>query len=434
LLRKDLRAIKAEGAASSLMVGMGETYFPAFVLAISHSQLACGLSATVPLLVGALAQLLTPFALRRIRSYRRWVVGCAVAQAMAFLPLVAAALLGQLPVAAAFALLAVYWAAGLAGHGPWNILIDTLVPERLRARYFAYRTLVCQVAMAAGLVAGGIALQVGAQGGWPLAAFAMVFAAAAASRFISAGLLSRHSETDYPRVEQPTPQLGALWRMVRTHVAGRTLAYLLAAQVAVQVSGPYFTPYMLGQLELSYGSYVVLLCVMYLAKIISLPWLGQIAERFGPCRLLWVGGVAIVPLSALWLFSDKFLYLCGIQLLSGIAWGAYELAMLLMFFAAIPRQRRVAVLTAYNALNALAIVTGSLVGGAVLAGFAAAREAYLGIFAASSLLRAAALVLLARIPAGEAPAARSLVLPVATLSNTPTLSATGQDRRDLQAA
>ena len=52
------------------MVGIKETYLPAFVLALSSSQLAAGLVATVPLMAGALLQLISPYAVRRLRSYR----------------------------------------------------------------------------------------------------------------------------------------------------------------------------------------------------------------------------------------------------------------------------------------------------------------------------------------------------------------------------
>jgi len=56
VLRKDLRTSTAEGMAASVMVGMGETYLPVFVLALSGSQVACGLVSTVPLVIGAVIQ------------------------------------------------------------------------------------------------------------------------------------------------------------------------------------------------------------------------------------------------------------------------------------------------------------------------------------------------------------------------------------------
>lgn len=57
-LDRDLRAMSADGAAWSVMVGVGETYLPAFVLALSANQTASGLVATVPLMAGAVLQML----------------------------------------------------------------------------------------------------------------------------------------------------------------------------------------------------------------------------------------------------------------------------------------------------------------------------------------------------------------------------------------
>ena len=70
----------------------------------------------------------------------------------------------------------------------------------------------------------------------------------------------------------------------------QVLVYLLVAQAAVYVSGPYFNPYMLGQLRLDYLGYMVLTCAAMAAKVVFLPALGQLAERWGASRLLWAGG------------------------------------------------------------------------------------------------------------------------------------------------
>jgi MFS family permease len=395
-LHKDLRAISADGAACSLMMGMGETYFPAFVLAVSQSQLACGLTATVPMVAGAGLQLVTPWAIRRIGSYRRWVVLCALLQAAAFAPLLAAAVCGMMPVWLAFAVIAVYWATSLGGGSAWNAWVGTLVPAEIRASYFARRTMLSQAGLLAGIIGGGVALQVGAQGGWLGPAFALVFAAAAGSRLISGCFLSRQSEPLSPQNDLPPMALGPMWRSLWAGRTGRLLVYLFAVQAAVQISGPYFTPYMLRQLEFSYGTYVALIAIAYVAKIVTLPAWGWIAGRLGVQRLLWIGGLAIVPISGLWAVSSQFSYLCVAQVLSGIAWAAYELAMLLLIFETIPRASRVSMMTMYNMANSLAILLGSLVGGALLSLLGETGQAYWLLFVVSSFSRAAALVLLGR--------------------------------------
>src|SRR5271166_1543467 len=103
-LRKDLRTSTAEGMAASVMVGIGETYLPAFVLASSGSQLACGLVSTVPLVIGAVLQLGSPWLMRKCGSYRRCVSLCVFLQAATFVPLLVAAVAGHIPTVLIFAL------------------------------------------------------------------------------------------------------------------------------------------------------------------------------------------------------------------------------------------------------------------------------------------------------------------------------------------
>ena len=87
---------------------------------------------------------------------------------------------------------------------------------------------------------------------------------------------------------------------------GPVLAYLLLSQAAVQVAGPYFTPFMLGHLALSYYHYVILICAASLARIVLLPAWGRVVDRYGPQRVLWLSAIGIIPLPALWLLSRSF--------------------------------------------------------------------------------------------------------------------------------
>src|SRR4029078_11317551 len=88
LLRKNLRASVTDGATFSVMVGIGETYFPAFVLELGVGEIASALIASIPILLGAMLQLISPYAVAWLGSNRRWVVACGVLQSAAFLPLI----------------------------------------------------------------------------------------------------------------------------------------------------------------------------------------------------------------------------------------------------------------------------------------------------------------------------------------------------------
>lgn len=387
-----------DATACNVMVGIGETYLPAFVLALTGSQLACGLTSTVPLLMGAGVQLLTPFAIHQLRSYRRWVVLCAVVQALSFIPLFVASLTGKFAVSDVFIVIAVYWAMGQSGGSAWNAWVEDLVPERVRARFFARRTRFVQAGIIVGFLAGGFALQFGHRAGYGLVPFALLFAGAALSRIVSANYLDSQSDVRIPaRRSTPNP-LRDFLAITTQGGNNRILLYILGAQLACQISGPYFTPYMLGQLKLSYLGYVTLICIAYLARVAVAPALAKIIERVGVRRMLWLSGLAIVPLPALWDISDSFTYLAILQVYSGAVWAAYELANLLLIIESIPAAKKINILTVYNFVNALAIVGGSFIGGFLLTAFGGGRHAYLIVFLISTLARAAALLMLVRIP------------------------------------
>jgi MFS family permease len=185
----------------------------------------------------------------------------------------------------------------------------------------------------------------------------------------------------------------ALLRRAR-HAQGRLIAYLLSVQVVAQLSAPYFAPYMLKQLMFPYSTFMLMLGVAFVARITILPALGRIARRHGAKTVLWMGGLGIIPLSVLWLVSDSVPYLLMIQVLAGLAWASYELGTFLMLFETIPDDEKTSVLTMFNLVNALAVITGSVIGGVILHMGEEQRWVYHLLFAISSVGRIATLPLL----------------------------------------
>lgn len=408
------------------MVGMGETYFAAFALALGTGQTLAGLISALPQLAGATFQLATPWAVRRLGSYRQWVViSCSVQAASLLLLPLAALFTGGAAGLAVFLAVTMYWAAGLSAGPAWNTWIEEVVPKRLRTRFFACRARVSQFCTLLGLVLGGVALQIGRTSSWQLATFCAIFLVASACRFLSSFFLSRQSEPSGGHVPLKRVSFRQFFAN-RRGSGGRLVIYLLAVQMAVQISGPYFTPFMLKDLlagdPLKYMNFLILVGIGFLAKVIALPMWGRVAHVAGAKRLLWIGGSTIVPIAGLWLFADwvegykfpltihlgfttlewnltgELLYLAAVQALSGVAWAAYELAMALMFLEAIPRSQRTSMLAIYNFGNAAALVVGSLIGAAVLQGLHESHTAYLWLFAISTAMRVVTLGFLFATP------------------------------------
>jgi hypothetical protein len=392
-LRRDLHCITADGTCYNLMVGLGETYLSAYILNLGMGEVASGLLSATPMLAGAVLQLASPWGIVRLRSHRAWVVLCAIIQASGLLLLLLASYLTSIAGATVFVAATLYWAGALGAAPAWNTWIEAALPAAIRAPFFARRARLTQAGTFIGFLSGGFALHWGVSHGQATAAFIGMFIAAASFRFLSAWFLSIQSEP----LAAKCPHRGCLRELAaRFHrdSASRIVIYLMAVQIAVYFSGPYFAPFMLRQLHFTFYDYTCLIGMTYFCKVLCSPLWGRMARRYGSRGLLWIGGVGIVPVAGMWLFSDNYWYLLGVQAVAGITWSAYELAMVLVFLDAIPRGQRTSLLTLYNLGNASAQVLGALLGGWLLAHWGEQYFAYHWLFGLSSCGRLAALSLL----------------------------------------
>ncbi len=409
-LRRDLWVSAADAAAFSLMVGCGETYIPAFALALGLGPVAAGMMASVPVLAGAVFQLVTPLAVARMGTNRGWVIACTSVQALSFIPFAAWAIRGSASLTELLVAAAVYWAAGMAGAPAWNAWMGTLIPEGMRTAYFANRNRLGQFGVFVGFVLGGLILQWGEGRGVTLLAFAGLFIAAGLCRAVSTMMLAHCRELDRPspsrdvaRREEPAAAagrvaaLGGTLRRLASSPSGPLVTYLWALVFTAQFSAPYFTPYMLRERGFSYHAFMLVVATSFLAKALILPALGRLGSRIGSLGLLWLGGLSVIPLSLLWLASADVPYLVAVQVLAGSCWAAWELAVALLFFDAVPQRDRTGVITIYNLGLAIATVAGATAGGLLLRTLGEDSRAYFAVFAASSLLRLATVPLLRRV-------------------------------------
>lgn len=410
--RQNIRYALAEASSTSLMIGLGETYIPAFVLSVGLAESSAGLIVSIPVLAGAFLQLVSPALIKITGSHKKWVMACATGQALVFLVLAGAALSGNLGTIAAFSLASLYWACGMGANVGWYTWITTLLPMRFQTQFMARRSRLIQIGTMIGFLGAGLALHAAdtidltanQKSAGKLHMFAAIFCLACLARIYAIWVFKRHQEpTPLPSDQQVVPVPKLLMRL-RSTQDGRLITYLIAAQAAVQVAVPFFTPFMLMKMNLNYGVYTALVTTAFVSRILSLPTLGRFAKRFGANRLLLICGIAMAPMALFWALAWHSLpLLFFIQAASGIVWGGFDLASSLLIFERISQKERTSVLTTYNLIGACAMVVGSLIGGSVLEWFSESLNGYLVIFTLSSLLRAATIVLLLPAVASATP-------------------------------
>jgi len=392
-LRRSLRACTVDGALHASMLGFAETYFAAFGLHLGASAFQVGMLTTLPILIGSAFQWFAA-GWSAQTGHRRWVLATATLQAAVLVPIL---LLGIRPLDGYGWLLfwvCVYWMLALGMNPAWNAWMGRMIPPEVRSRYFGRRNLAVHATLFLSVSAAGFLLHFieESKHGSGLG-FVLLFGIAALMRVASVFYLAQQHDPGDGEAVQRVP-LMELLEDFRRKPYGRLIFLMVLTNGAVNVSAAYFTPFMLEKLDLSYARFTILTGTIVVARVLASPYWGEIARSYGNRRALQVAVTLIVPLSSLWVVTDNFAYLVGLQLLAGFAWAGVELAQFLNFFDCTDDRNRAQVLSIFNLLNGIAIVIASTLGGTILRELG--EPGYAVIFILSSALRAVSLVYLGR--------------------------------------
>jgi MFS family permease len=404
-----LRHSLKDAAAYAVMMGIGETYLSAFALFLKASTPQIGLLASLPPLLGSLAQIVSAWLGRLAGRRKPIILAGAGLQALAWLPITLLPLL--FPSAAVPLLITsvvVYQCGAHLAAPQWASLMGDLVPMKRRGRFFARRTSIVSLVTFVSLATGGLVLHGTTVAGNTLAGFLALFGVAMLARGISTYHLSR--------MQDPAGQVAALrlpvreswWRKLRKSNFARFSLFYALMQFSVATASPFFAVYMLRDLQFSYAQFMANTGISVLAQFLTLTQWGRISDAFGNRRILSVTGLMIPLMPLLWLVSPNFWYLLLVQILSGLSWAGFTLGAGNFLYDLVVRENRATYLAVHNVLASTGIFCGALLGGYLglvlptsidIAGLSLAwLSPLLGVFAISAVLRTIVLaVLLPRI-------------------------------------
>lgn len=363
-----LNASIKDGVSHALMLGVGESNLGAYGIFLNSSASVVGLLATLPPLVGAIAQAVVVNFGESIRSRRAVIASSALGQALLWIPIAALAWIplstDTMGVALVVAVMLYHALAGV-GSPLWNSLIGDVVPSDSRGRYFGKRGRLCGIATMCGLLGGGW-LMAWAEGHHAqVVGFTVLFFIAALARLNSARWLAKHSEPPHiVKQEHHFSLLQFLLRAPRSNFA-KFVLFVSAVNFSVAVSGPYFAVYMFRTLKLSFFEFSLITAMAMVTQLFTFDHWGSLVDRFGTKRILNVCalGVSISPL--LWLAADSTVEILLIQAYAGAVWAGFNLAASNFMFDAVTPPKR-ARCVAYQALvNNSLVCLGSLLGGAI---------------------------------------------------------------------
>jgi MFS family permease len=238
-----------------------------------------------------------------------------------------------------------------------------LVPVRRRGRFFAHRGRLMSITTFVALVAAGLMLHFGNTGNHTRFAFSLVFSLAALARVYSALQLVRmHDPMPVPhRIE--FPPLTGIGRRLRASPFARFTLFLAAMNFTVAIASPFFTVFMLRDLQFSYLQYMTSLAFAVLLQFLTLRMWGRLGDIFGNRLVLLVTGCLIPIFPVLWLVSPNFWYVLTLQALGGVCWAGFSLSGNNYLYDVSAPDRRAVFTAVHNVLSSLAIFGGALLGG-----------------------------------------------------------------------
>jgi MFS family permease len=347
------------------MSGLTGSYITPYALTMQATTQQIGYLSSLPNFANTIIQLIAPFLSERVKSRKAFLLPFVLTQAILWLPILAIPFLfktNQFWWLLAFMTLST--AANALTGPPWSSMMADLVPTEIRGHYFGERNRIMNfVTLLFSFLSGGL-LQLFTNN--TQLAFIMIFSGAFISRLISFNFLSIMLEP-HPATAKNVKKESILQitkGLSNTNI-GRIIIYFFFLNIACNIAGPFFAPYMLKELQFNYITYQVINAVTTIVTIFIVTWWGKRADKAGSLKILRITGfmVPIVPL--LWLVSSSVYWIFFAQAFSGIAWGGFNLCIGLFVYDASPQENRIRYIALHGALGAIGVTIGSLIGGTI---------------------------------------------------------------------
>ncbi|MBP7216171.1 MAG: MFS transporter [Candidatus Omnitrophica bacterium] len=386
-IRKSLIVSMWDGVFASCMSGFANDYIAPYALALRATSAQIGLLSAVSNFAASLGQLHSPVVTQHFKSRKKVFTLFVFLQACVGIPIILAPhLLTSKVVPFVIVCVALFLTFHAIATPAWSSLMSEYIPYKKRGVYFGWRnkilnTLVVICSFLAGLILYWFRGNV-------LQGFFIIFTVACACRFVSWYFLTRMYEPPYRNPEGAHFSFVDFIRRMKDSNFGRFVLFVSCVNFCVNLAAPFFSVFMLRDLNFSYLTFTILVTAVTAANIISIARWGRHADAFGNLKVIKFTALLIATLPLWWLINQHPFYLFLVQILGGFAWSGFLLCSNNFVYDAVTPEKRTRCIAYFNTCAGLATCIGALCGGYL----ATAMPTFLGykllsLFLFSSALR-----------------------------------------------
>lgn len=386
--RLHIRSSFRDSIYTSLNIGMAESYFCPFLLALGVPAITAGLGVVLAQFIGTCIQLIfIRFCFDQYSLKKRLLIFLGI-QALSLLPLVWSGWQKIDYPPLLIAILGLYWGCVLTLNPPWTKLMGHTVPKNFRLSFFSIRNQFGQISVLVGLVLSGFWLSSVSDKSSELPIFVAIFGIGFVLKSLS-WLEVRFFHQDYIPAHENRKQIGIreFVKRLKGSEQGRLITFLFFFFIAVHTASPFFTPYMFNKLKLSYLEFMAIVALSFAGRLISLKLLQRWAKPRQINGILIISAVGISTSPLLWTFSQNYGWILLIEFLSGCYWAGFELSTTLIYYKKIADHERTRVMSYISFFNISGMALGSILGACIIYWLPPSLDQYLVLFAIATFLR-----------------------------------------------
>lgn len=378
------RALKSsikDGSATGAATGIISTYLTPFALALGAGAAQIGLLAAVPQLLSTLIQPLAGTFTEHAESRKRICKIFLLVARLAWLPVI---FLGFLKGFDGFILLLLFASISAAAASfsriAWASWMGDIVPEKIRGRYFGKRNMFIGASSFIAVLLAGWVLGISDT----MAGFALVFLSALVLYFVGLRYLLKipepsvknhkghkislnmHESRAFGISKLKVLSISEFLTSLKKTNFRHFMLFSILFDFSVYLAAPFFTVYMISELQIGYFWFAVISSASMVAGMLSQRYWGKLSDRYGDRNVIMICALfaSLVPL--IFVFSRSVPLLILADIFSGFAWAGLDLAVFNFLLDSSPSLKRPLFISNYQFFDGLAVAAGSMVGGALI--------------------------------------------------------------------
>ena len=359
IYNKNQKRFLLAGSLWSIYDGFTTFFLTAFALIFGASNEQIGLIAAIPYLSVILTELPGAKLLEFIS--RKWISFFSIIFSRSFWVFIILIpfLFNKNPVLFIIIFYLLIKIVELVSEPAWISLMADITPEKIRGRYFGFRNMLINSFGSLAALIGGFYLDF-----YPKESFVGFL-----SLFFAGTLFGISTAIPVKNIKEPEFQdhhHHSLREFFSLKGELKVLCYsMFCFNFATMIASPFFTVYMLKNLEMSYRFFVIASIISTITKIIAQPHIGKISDRYGdkPVAIISTMATAFIPLIYFFITKEAIWLIIPAQILSGLAWAGVDISAFNLMLDKSNEKRRGLDIAEYTTFTSIPMVIGPIIGG-----------------------------------------------------------------------